>query len=284
MNTIDVCVYVRLKNDETDKKVTEELERFLNEQKIYNVIKRFYDSLESEDRGIAELFNYVRVNKSIRKIICHSRENLSSDDIFTMWVEKELLKYNITIRYVIFKPNDSIEYEILREKIIGAFSRYEKEKLPNKLAAHREYRVLEKNLKSTGNCPIGYKYVGKVNDKRIVVVEEEANLVRKIFEKYLEFKSLGKVKEFLDENNVKTKRGIPFSRQAIYNVLTNKFYIGYISHNFYKYIETENNKKKPVFIEERRVEGKHPRIIERDIFEKVNKILEENNKHKNDFI
>ncbi|MEO0237047.1 MAG: recombinase family protein [candidate division WOR-3 bacterium] len=285
MKSIDVYLYLRFSKDEKeDKKIEEKVQKFLDEQKIYKVIKRFTDDPDSEDRGLAELFNYARVNESVKKVLAYSRENISPDDIFTMWVEKELIKYGVTVRYIDEKISDSIDYEILREKIIGAFARYEKEKLPNKLAAHRVLRTVEKRLKSSGNCPLGYKYVGKVNDKRIVVVKEEAEIVKLIFNKYLEFKSLGRLKEYLQKNNIRTKRGKIFSRQALYNILTNKFYIGFLSYNYYKYIETEKNKRKPVLIEERRVEGKHERIIDREIFEEANRILEENNKHKNDLI
>lgn len=285
MKSIDVYLYLKFsKNEKEDKKLEEKIENFLEDQKFYRVLKKFTDDPDSEDRGLAELFNYVRVNENVKKVIAYSRENISSDDIFTMWVEKELIKYGVTVRYIEEKISDSFEYEILREKIIGAFARFEKEKLPNKLAAHRVLRTVEKRLKSSGNCPLGYKYVGKVNDKRIVVVKEESEIVKLIFNKYIEFKSLGKLKDFLQENNIRTKRGKIFSRQALYNILTNKFYIGYLSYNYYKYIETEKNKRKPVLIEERRIEGKQERIIEREIFEEANRILDENNKHKNDLI
>lgn len=285
MKVIDVYLYLKFSKDEnSDKKLKDSVENFLKEQKIYRVIKKFTDDPNSEDRGLADLLNYARVNENVKKIIAHSRENISPDDIFTMWVEKELLKYGVTIRYIEQKFSESLDYEILREKIIGAFARYEKEMLPNKLAAHRVLRIVEERMKASGNCPLGYRYVGKVNDKRIVVVKEEAEIVRLIFKKYLEFKSLGKLKEYLQENNIRSKRGKIFSRQALYNILTNKFYIGFLSYNLYKYIETEKNKRKPVLIQERRIEGKHERIIDREMFEEVNKILEENNKHKNDFI
>ena len=194
------------------------------------------------------------------------------------------MKNGSVIKYLNEKTLRNPELELLREKVIGAFARYEKEKLPNKLAAHREYKIFETGVKASGNCPLGYKYEGKTSkEKRVVVVDKEAQMVNEIFENYIDFKSLGKLKSFLDEKRYRTRRGKKFSRQALYNILTNKFYIGILSYNQYKYINVGGQKKKkPILIEERRVDGKHKKIISIVMFEKAGKILAENNKHKND--
>jgi len=270
-----------------DKKENKKIEKAVNDYiKKYNlaVKRKFTDDMKSEEKGLVDLMNYTGIEKDIKKVIAYSRNNISMDDIFVMWIEKELMKNGAVIKYVSEQTLKNPELEILREKVIGAFARYEKEKLPNKLAAHREYKIFETGIKASGNCPLGYQYKGKTSkDKRVVVVDKEAELVNEIFGKYLEFKSLGKLKKYLDEKGYRTKRKKKFSRQALYNILTNKFYIGILSYNQYKYIKVGNQKKKkPILIEERRVDGKHSKIIDVNKFEKVAKVLYENNKHKND--
>lgn len=285
MDRNNVYFYVRWSSDKSENdSMQAAIDQFFSKHQMYNILKRFEDGPDTEDKGLIDLMNYSRIEDKVKRIIAFSRKNVSSDDIFVMWIEKELMKYDTNVRYideVLLKNHD---LEVLRERIIGAFARFERDKLPNKLAAHREYKIFETGIKASGNCPIGYRYFGKKSkDKKVIVVNEEADVVRMIYDKYLEFKSLGRLKEYLEENKIVTRREKKFSRQALYNILTNKFYIGLLSYNHYKYISVEGQqRKKAILIEERRIEGKHERIISKELFEEVNKVLQENNKHKND--
>ena len=285
MERTEVYLYLRSTQDKKEnQRMEREVEGFLAKFNKYDVIKKFTDTPESEDTGLIQLMNLLRIEMRVKRIIAYSRSNISKDEIFVMWIEKEFFKYDTTIRYITEEFFQTNELEVYRERIIGAFARYEKDKLPNKLAAHREYKSFRSGVKSSGNCPIGYRYFGKTaRDKTIIVVKQEAELVRKMYDKYLELKSLGALKEWCDENNILSRRGKKFSRQALYNILVNQFYIGLLSYNQYKYIGIKgSSRKKAILIQERRIEGKHERIIPKEIFEQVGAILEENNKHKND--
>ena len=81
--------------------------------------------------------------------------------------------------------------------------------------------------------PLGYA----VRDKKLVVVEEEAERVRLIFQLYLELGSLGRLLPELRRRGVVTKRrraahggrvigGIPFTRGPLAYLLRNRFYLG----------------------------------------------------------
>jgi len=285
MERTEVYLYLRYTSDaKENKKMERDVDSFLTKFNKYVIVKKFTDSPDSGEDGMIALMNLLRIEMRVKRIIAYSRSNLSKDDIFVMWIEKEFFKYDTTIRYIHSEYFNSNDTEVLRERIIGAFARYEKEKLPNKLAAHREYKSFRSGVKASGNCPLGYRYFGKTaKDKIIIVVKQEAELVKHIYEKYLEFKSLGLLKEYCDQNNIVTRRGKQFSRQALYNILVNKFYIGLLSYNQYKYIGVKGSlRKRAILIQERRIEGKHERIIPKEIFDAVNTILEENNKHKND--
>lgn len=284
MKKENIFVYKNLGGSKKEQnEINTKIKAYVKEFK-FNIKREFTDTVRTEERGLIELMNYSSIEKDVTKVLAFSRSNLSHDDIFVMWIEKELLKNGAIIKYVMDETLKNPELELLREKVIGAFARYEKEKLPNKLAAHREYKIFETGIKASGNCPLGYRYEGKTSkEKKVVVVDRESKMVNEIFKKYLDYKSLGKLKKYLDEQNFRTRRGKKFSRQALYNILTNKFYIGILSYNQYKYINVGGTrKKKPILIEERRVDGKHKKIIDVELFEKVGAILAENNKHKND--
>ncbi len=79
-----------------------------------------------------------------------------------------------------------------------------------------------------------------MKDGKIAIVEEEAELVRLIFRRYLELGSVNELLWDLKERNIRTRTkqlstgatrgGIPFGRGALYYVLGNHFYIGEVKY------------------------------------------------------
>src|SRR5216117_3709956 len=86
-----------------------------------------------------------------------------------------------------------------------------------------------------GIVPLGYA----TKDRKIVVVEEEAERVRTIFRRYLELGSLDRLMADLRERRIVTKvrslksgrtvGGIPFTRGPLAHFLRNRFYIGEVA-------------------------------------------------------
>jgi hypothetical protein len=87
--------------------------------------------------------------------------------------------------------------------------------------------------------------------------------VQDIFDKYLELKSVTKLKADLEENNIKGKSGINFSKGNLYYILSNIIYTGRVKHikNIY--------------------EGEHQAIIDIATFEKTQEIMYKNRVDKN---
>ena len=84
-----------------------------------------------------------------------------------------------------------------------------------------------------GITPLGYESEGteycKVDGKKrkifhLKLVPEEAQLVQKIFSKFLELKSLTKLETYLLNQDYKTRQGVPFSRFAIREIIVNPVY------------------------------------------------------------
>ena len=79
-----------------------------------------------------------------------------------------------------------------------------------------------------------------MKEGKIAVVEEEAELVRSIFRRYLELGSVNELVRDLRERNIRTKKmqlstgatrgGIPFGRGELYYLLSNHFYIGEVKY------------------------------------------------------
>lgn len=105
--------------------------------------------------------------------------------------------------------------------------------------------------KPCGTAPYGYKW----NGNQIVVDFNNNLIVRDIFEKYIELKSLSKLKSYCDEKGYKTSTGKYFSKQSLKNILENDFYIG---------IVTYAGKK---------TSGGHEAIIDKTVFNSANEVL-----------
>ena len=115
-----------------------------------------------------------------------------------------------------------------------------------------------------GVIPLGYE----VEDRKLVVVPEEAERVRHIFTRYLELGSVYVLQEELAAQGIRTKARTlkdgraygdkNFSRGALYQLLANRIYLGEITHRGKSY------------------PGEHEGIIEATIFEEVRATLARN--------
>ncbi len=142
--------------------------------------------------------------------------------------------------------------------VLLSFAQFEREvtseRIRDKIAASKR-----KGIWVGGNLPLGYE----MKDGKIAIVEEEAELVRSIFKRYLELGSVNELVRDLRERNIRTKAkrlstgatrgGIPFGRGALYYLLGNHFYIGEVKYK---------NEILP---------GEQPLIMDRALFEAVRK-------------
>ena len=82
--------------------------------------------------------------------------------------------------------------------------------------------------KPSGVCPIGYRY--SEDKKRVVVVPDEAEVVRAIFTEGQKGLSLREIADIINAKGYKTRRGNAWGHGSIQAVLANRFYIGELSH------------------------------------------------------
>ena len=133
---------------------------------------------------------------------------------------------------------------------------------------------MEKGEFITNCAPLGYRIDGK---KNLAVVEEEAEIVRWIYEAYLNGKSSDKIARELTERNVPTTDGKPFWRQnAVVYILTNEKYVGdtlcrkKYSTGFPFKKKLNRGEKEQYYVEQ-----SHPAIITPETFERTRELLKE---------
>ena len=144
--------------------------------------------------------------------------------------------------------------------VLLSFAQFEREvtaeRIRDKFAASRK-----KGIWMGGRVPLGYD----IEDKRMIVNQNEAQTIEKIFDLYLESKNVRLLKERCDDLGIVTKvrkqqngiiqGGKPFTRGNLYEVLQNPIYIGKVRHKDQMY------------------EGQHDAIIGKEQWEAVQSAL-----------
>mgnify|MGYP001027832942 FL=1 len=116
---------------------------------------------------------------------------------------------------------------------------------------------------------LGYR---KGADGQPEIVPEEAEVIKRIYHRYLDGCTLGQIKRELDEDNVPTAQGVEFwSPAIIHNILTNEKYIGdallqktYVTDCISKKVKKNQGERAMYY-----VENNHPAIISREMFNQV---------------
>lgn len=144
--------------------------------------------------------------------------------------------------------------------VLLSFAQFEREvigeRIRDKVAASKR-----KGIWMGGSLPMGYD----VNQRKLIVNHDEARMVRHIFARYLELGSVRCLKRELDERGIVSavkvsargnrRGGKPFSRGALYCLLSNRIYLGEIRH------KQEYHR------------GQHEPIVSRELWERVQQNL-----------
>jgi len=110
--------------------------------------------------------------------------------------------------------------KLLRNILID-FAQFERDINSERTKEKRIMRA-KKGLWNGGTVPFGYKSV----DKKLVINETEARIVREIFEKFLDTRSVTKVRDNLDIKGYKTKNGKKWGKTTIHSMLQRPVYAG----------------------------------------------------------
>ena len=146
--------------------------------------------------------------------------------------------------------------------------------------AEEESRTMSTNIKwafqkrfKDGQVIINYRFTlgyTKVDDE-YVIVESEAEIVRRIFREYLGGKSTRQLATELNNENIRTKRGNRWNAQGISNILTNERYTGnaVLGKTFKPDVlskcRIKNEGQAPSYY----VENSHPAIVSQEMFDMV---------------
>lgn len=120
---------------------------------------------------------------------------------------------------------------------------------------------------SGGKPPLGYDLD---KDKKYIINEHEAEAVRSVFQMFAQGHSYGEIVDELNHRGYCTKRGQPFGKNSIFDLLKNEKYIGRLIYGATKaqangrWNNHAKNMENAVI-----VEGAIPPIIDKDLWDRV---------------
>lgn len=130
-----------------------------------------------------------------------------------------------------------------------------------------------------GVPPLGYEWFpmdenssGSRKKSKLVICEEEAKIVKLIFQMYADGKGYKAIVNYLNKQGYKTKQGNDFSVGPIRDILLNPVYIGMVRYNLRRdWNEKRRRNINPNPIIEK---GIHEPIIEQKLWDRVQKIYQ----------
>jgi len=152
-------------------------------------------------------------------------------------------KYNVDFISVTERFDTSTSSGRLLRNIMLTFAQFERE-LASERTKDKMLQRAAKGMWNGGIIPFGYK----AENKKLIVCEKEARIVRDIYEGYVTSGSIAKVYNETKNKGNKDRKGLPLSKSSIYYILRNIVYTGKI-----KYAEKV-------------YQGVHQPIISEDIF------------------
>lgn len=175
-------------------------------------------------------------------------------------------QYGVSFVSVTQAFNTTTSMGRLTLNVLLSFAQFEREvtgeRIRDKIAASKK-----KGIWMGGVIPYGYR----LDERKLLIDEQEAEHVRLIFRSYLELKSLPKLQQFLKDKGIRSRvrkmsdgrtiGGIPLSNGPLSFILRNRLYLGEINHRKQSY------------------PGEHAAIIDPDLFDRVQVILNTNQAH-----
>ena len=281
-----IAIYCRVSTEEQSENgySIDEQERLLEEwcKKMGYVIYKCYS-----DRGISG--KNIKDRPALKELLSDAKEG--KFDMVISWkinrvsrkledvlkIVSLLEKNNITFKsysepFETDTPAGRMQFQMMA--LIGEFER-------GTIAQNVKMGMIAKAKSGNwcGGRVLGYDLVPnnspeeeKKGKNKLEINEKEAEIVRFIFNEYSKGKGYKAITNQINKLGYKTKKGNNFSVGSIRDILTNPVYIGEIRYNVRQ--NWSEKRRRNINPNPIRVKGKHEAIIDRELWDKVQLILE----------
>ncbi len=217
-----------------------------------------------ERPALMELFEDIKKGK-IDVVVVYKVDRLSRSIMDFAKIVELFSSHDVSFVSVTQHFNTKDSMGRLTLNILLSFAQFEREliseRIKDKIVASK------KKGRWTGGQPVlGFNILPE--GRAIEVNQKEAQIVRSIFAKYLECRSIRGTLEYVQKNNIRTKSwksrkgkmlgGVPFSQSVLNHMLKNKIYLGKVEYKGNVY------------------DGEFDAIIDQNVFDSVQELLSKN--------
>ncbi|WP_213586635.1 recombinase family protein [Paenibacillus sp. J2TS4] len=280
---VKVAIYTRVSTEEQAEQgysIEAQLDTLRNYCKLYGKeIHEEYVDAGISGTSIEGRFALQRLLKDAEKnlfqeVLVWKINRLARNSLDLLTTIEQFKRLNISFRS--FTENFETETPTgkLTLQMMSAIGEFERNTIVENVKMGMRQRA--KTGKHNGKLPLGYQVIADPGDpsgrSKVIIVEAEAIIVRKIFELYAIGRGLKSIANELNHSGYKTKTGNTFSTTAIKEILNNPFYNGKIRYN--RYENWSDKRRRGKSAEPIIADGKHEAIISDVLWEKVQFLLQ----------
>jgi site-specific DNA recombinase len=286
------AIYARVSTEKQEKEKTIESQladlREACKRDGVKIVKEYIDNGFSGATLARPALDRLRddASKGIFNVVyIHSPDRLARKYVYQAIVVEELKKKGIEMVFLNKPLTDSPEDQLLLG-VQGVIAEYEKAKFAERSRRGRLYKA--KMGRIVGNiAPFGYRYLkDEQRNGCYVIDEDEARIVKLIFDLYIKLGSVRAVAKELTRMGIKPRQGVHWRQSTLHRILRNETYIGTTYYNKTCSIEPAKSKKyvrrpKSSHKFREKVEWipiKVPPILDEETFKTVQELLKRNSK------
>lgn len=254
----------------------------------YEVVGEFYETPDKVTSGADWLPELDRVMKlaqtgGFEVMVVREIDRLARNRFKQMSVEIQLESCGARVEYVIGQFEESAEGRLLKG-LMSEFAEYEREKIRQRTARGIVRSVEAGNVKLSGfGAPYGYTLATEGGKRVLIVNEQEAAIVRLVFEMYVSQRlGMYTIAYYLSEHRIPApKRSGAWQDSVVGFILANETYTGRWYYGKIKRRKTPE--RKAVKVTQPRdtwIEVSVPAIISKEVFDAASHIRDENKRLK----
>ena len=269
------CVYARVSTDKDDQINSLEgqiqyFKKFINQKPEYEFTEIYYDkgvggTSTKKRKGFIKMIEDAK-NGMYDIIITKEVSRFARNTIDTLMYTRELKKHNVGVLFVEDNINTLSGDGELRLSLMATLAQEESRKISERVKWGQKRRQEEGVV--FGSHVYGYN----LKDGKLLINEQEAEVVKEIFTMYATGYGLQKIASYLNQKGIKSKKGGEWKSKPILYILRNEKYKGTLISRKYKvsnYIdqvtEKRNDDEKIV------IENNHSAIVSEELWNKVQK-------------
>lgn len=171
-------------------------------------------------------------DKQIKMVICYRLDRISRNTLDFGEFYETISNYGIKFVSCTEQFDDTTPTGRLMLQMSIVFAQFERETIAERIRDNM-MELAKTGRWLGGNTPMGFvsEKIEKlnINDKKVSLyklspINDEIEIIKLIYDKYLELKSLTTLETFLLNNNLKTRKNVDFARWGLKKILTNPVY------------------------------------------------------------